>query len=145
MEYLFRYATYAIVFIFTSFLACVLSRLRRVYESVFRFISQMAFRMACSRWCAKAVGGGGGGGARHGLLGTGHGRPGAAAALGGRAHSSASDAVFAREDKYGAHNYHPLPVALQRAEGTFQRPPASASISRLKWRSSSRNSAFLGR
>lgn len=26
--------------------------------------------------------------------------------------------VFSREDKYGAHNYHPLPVALSRAEGT---------------------------
>ncbi|KAI1886970.1 hypothetical protein AGOR_G00201240 [Albula goreensis] len=25
--------------------------------------------------------------------------------------------VFAREEKYGAHNYHPLPVALERAEG----------------------------
>lgn len=25
--------------------------------------------------------------------------------------------VFAREDKYGAHNYHPLPVALEKAEG----------------------------
>ncbi|KAK6185849.1 hypothetical protein SNE40_007995 [Patella caerulea] len=28
-----------------------------------------------------------------------------------------SDAVFAREDKYGAHNYGPLPVALCRGEG----------------------------
>lgn len=27
--------------------------------------------------------------------------------------------VFAREDKYGAHNYHPLPVALEKAEGCF--------------------------
>ena len=27
--------------------------------------------------------------------------------------------VFAREDKYGAHNYHPLPVALERAEGVY--------------------------
>ncbi|XP_056089748.1 ornithine aminotransferase, mitochondrial [Rhinichthys klamathensis goyatoka] len=25
--------------------------------------------------------------------------------------------VFAREDRYGAHNYHPLPVALERGEG----------------------------
>ncbi|KAK7496298.1 hypothetical protein BaRGS_00012463 [Batillaria attramentaria] len=31
----------------------------------------------------------------------------------------ASEAVFAREDKYGAHNYHPLPVALARGEGVF--------------------------
>lgn len=27
--------------------------------------------------------------------------------------------VMAREDKYGAHNYHPLPVALAKAEGIF--------------------------
>jgi ornithine--oxo-acid transaminase len=26
---------------------------------------------------------------------------------------------IAREDKYGAHNYHPLPVVLERGEGTF--------------------------
>ncbi|KTG47765.1 hypothetical protein cypCar_00035392 [Cyprinus carpio] len=25
--------------------------------------------------------------------------------------------VYAREDRYGAHNYHPLPVALERGEG----------------------------
>lgn len=25
--------------------------------------------------------------------------------------------VFAREEKFGAHNYHPLPVAVSRAEG----------------------------
>lgn len=28
-----------------------------------------------------------------------------------------SQSVFDREDKYGAHNYHPLPVALSRGEG----------------------------
>lgn len=28
-----------------------------------------------------------------------------------------SQSVFDREDKYGAHNYHPLPVALTRGEG----------------------------
>uniref|UniRef100_A0A1L8E2A2 Ornithine aminotransferase n=1 Tax=Nyssomyia neivai TaxID=330878 RepID=A0A1L8E2A2_9DIPT len=28
-----------------------------------------------------------------------------------------SQAVFEREDKFGAHNYHPLPVALTRAQG----------------------------
>ena len=28
-----------------------------------------------------------------------------------------SQEVMEREDKYGAHNYHPLPVALARAEG----------------------------
>ena len=27
--------------------------------------------------------------------------------------------VFAREDKYGAHNYHPLPVALAKAKGVY--------------------------
>ncbi|KAJ4435860.1 hypothetical protein ANN_18480 [Periplaneta americana] len=30
-----------------------------------------------------------------------------------------SQDVFDREDKYGAHNYHPLPVALCRGEGVF--------------------------
>ncbi|XP_051173811.1 ornithine aminotransferase, mitochondrial [Leptopilina boulardi] len=30
-----------------------------------------------------------------------------------------SQEIFQREDKYGAHNYHPLPVALCRAEGVF--------------------------
>ena len=29
-----------------------------------------------------------------------------------------SEEVYAREDKYGAHNYHPLPVALEKGEGT---------------------------
>lgn len=28
-----------------------------------------------------------------------------------------SQAIFRREDKHGAHNYHPLPVALSRAKG----------------------------
>lgn len=28
-----------------------------------------------------------------------------------------SEEVFQREDKYGAHNYHPLPVAIQRGKG----------------------------
>ncbi|XP_020789602.2 ornithine aminotransferase, mitochondrial [Boleophthalmus pectinirostris] len=28
-----------------------------------------------------------------------------------------SEDIFAREDKYGAHNYHPLPVALERGQG----------------------------
>ncbi|XP_072030431.1 ornithine aminotransferase, mitochondrial-like [Amphiura filiformis] len=30
-----------------------------------------------------------------------------------------SEEVFSREDKYGAHNYHPLPVALKKGEGVF--------------------------
>ncbi|KAH8286505.1 hypothetical protein KR054_010310 [Drosophila jambulina] len=32
---------------------------------------------------------------------------------------SLSEAVYARENKYGAHNYHPLPVALTKGEGVF--------------------------
>lgn len=28
-----------------------------------------------------------------------------------------SEAIFKREDKYGAHNYHPLPVAIEKAKG----------------------------
>uniref|UniRef100_A0A3Q3X7P1 Ornithine aminotransferase n=1 Tax=Mola mola TaxID=94237 RepID=A0A3Q3X7P1_MOLML len=27
--------------------------------------------------------------------------------------------IYAREEKYGAHNYHPLPVALERGEGIY--------------------------
>ncbi|XP_034414717.1 ornithine aminotransferase, mitochondrial [Cyclopterus lumpus] len=30
-----------------------------------------------------------------------------------------SDEIYAREDKYGAHNYQPLPVALERGEGIY--------------------------
>lgn len=30
-----------------------------------------------------------------------------------------AEEVYAREDKYGAHNYHPLPVALQKGEGLY--------------------------
>lgn len=30
-----------------------------------------------------------------------------------------SDAAIALEDKYGAHNYHPLPVVLSRGEGVY--------------------------
>lgn len=32
-----------------------------------------------------------------------------------------SQQIFAREDKFGAHNYHPLPVALQRGKGKCDR------------------------
>ncbi|KAH8295824.1 hypothetical protein KR018_010481 [Drosophila ironensis] len=35
------------------------------------------------------------------------------------ASGSLSEAVYARENKYGAHNYHPLPVALTKGEGVF--------------------------
>lgn len=37
----------------------------------------------------------------------------------GRAADITSQMVFDREDKYGAHNYHPLPVALCRGKGVF--------------------------
>lgn len=30
-----------------------------------------------------------------------------------------SKQIFEREEKYGAHNYHPLPVALSRGKGKF--------------------------
>ncbi|XP_059146011.1 ornithine aminotransferase, mitochondrial-like [Physella acuta] len=30
-----------------------------------------------------------------------------------------SEKVFNREDKYGAHNYHPMPVAIKEAKGVF--------------------------
>ena len=30
---------------------------------------------------------------------------------------AASEVIFKRENQYGAHNYHPLPVALCRGEG----------------------------
>lgn len=30
-----------------------------------------------------------------------------------------SEKVFSREEKYGAHNYHPLPVAIRNAKGVF--------------------------
>ncbi|XP_063818215.1 ornithine aminotransferase, mitochondrial [Pseudophryne corroboree] len=30
-----------------------------------------------------------------------------------------SEYVFEREDRYGAHNYHPLPVALERGKGVY--------------------------
>ncbi|CAK9298645.1 unnamed protein product [Gordionus sp. m RMFG-2023] len=34
-------------------------------------------------------------------------------------HSKKSQFIFDREDKYGAHNYHPLPVALKRGQGVY--------------------------
>lgn len=30
-----------------------------------------------------------------------------------------SSMIFHREDKYGAHNYHPIPVALTKGKGEF--------------------------
>lgn len=35
--------------------------------------------------------------------------------------SLSSDLIFEREAKYGAHNYHPLPVALERGKGILVR------------------------
>ena len=31
--------------------------------------------------------------------------------------SSKSEAFITKENQYGAHNYHPLPVVLERGEG----------------------------
>lgn len=33
--------------------------------------------------------------------------------------ATTSRMVFDREDKYGAHNYHPLPVALSKGQGVY--------------------------
>ena len=33
--------------------------------------------------------------------------------------NQSSKAAIALEDKYGAHNYHPLPVVLQKGEGVY--------------------------
>lgn len=33
--------------------------------------------------------------------------------------SVTSEQVFSREEKYGCHNYHPLPVALNAGDGVF--------------------------
>ncbi|CAG5118165.1 unnamed protein product [Candidula unifasciata] len=43
----------------------------------------------------------------------------AATAVGPAKIGRPSEEVFAREDKYGAHNYHPLPVAIHRGKGVF--------------------------
>lgn len=39
-----------------------------------------------------------------------------------------SEYVFERESKYGAHNYHPLPVALERGKGTYRTHPESLRV-----------------
>lgn len=50
--------------------------------------------------------------------------------------TQASQDVFAKEDKYGAHNYHPLPVALSKAEGQFTSNASGVSLKiRLKIKS----------
>ncbi|XP_067928481.1 ornithine aminotransferase, mitochondrial-like [Watersipora subatra] len=36
-----------------------------------------------------------------------------------RLYGAASQQVFDKEEKFGAHNYHPLPVALKKGEGVF--------------------------
>ena len=50
----------------------------------------------------------------------------AAPALGPVKLGAKSQAVFDREDKFGAHNYHPLPVALSKGEGWCSFLPVSA-------------------
>ncbi|RWS29675.1 ornithine aminotransferase-like protein [Leptotrombidium deliense] len=40
-------------------------------------------------------------------------------ALSTRAQTVTSNYVFEREDKYGAHNYHPIPVALCKGKGVY--------------------------
>lgn len=37
-----------------------------------------------------------------------------------RVQTSASQKVFEKENKFGAHNYHPLPVALAKGEGKYE-------------------------
>jgi ornithine--oxo-acid transaminase len=32
---------------------------------------------------------------------------------------STSEAFISQEDKYGAHNYHPLPVVLKKGKGVY--------------------------
>lgn len=32
-------------------------------------------------------------------------------------HPLTPEQIYAREEKYGAHNYHPLPVALEKGKG----------------------------
>merc|ERR550532_2149941 len=44
-------------------------------------------------------------------------RAGASARCGVRAASSAQESLMALEDRYGAHNYHPLPVVLKEGKG----------------------------
>lgn len=39
--------------------------------------------------------------------------------------------VYDREDKYGAHNYHPLPVALERGEGECHIIPMIPGVKKL--------------
>lgn len=34
-------------------------------------------------------------------------------------HPLTPEQIYAREEKYGAHNYHPLPVALEKGKGEF--------------------------
>ena len=33
--------------------------------------------------------------------------------------SAAAEKYLALEDQYGAHNYHPIPVVLEKGEGVF--------------------------
>jgi hypothetical protein len=40
--------------------------------------------------------------------------------------------VFDREEKYGAHNYHPLPVALCHGKGILQNLTLKLSLAILR-------------
>jgi hypothetical protein len=53
----------------------------------------------------------------------------AAPAVGNAKIGEASEKVFAREDRYGAHNYHPLPVALCKGEGKLTNYPGFIVLS----------------
>lgn len=39
-----------------------------------------------------------------------------------------SEEIYAREEKHGAHNYHPLPVALERGQGEFRTKDCKSSM-----------------
>lgn len=44
-----------------------------------------------------------------------------------------SEEIYAREEKYGAHNYHPLPVALERGRGQFTLHELSQIRKTISW------------
>ncbi len=54
-----------------------------------------------------------------GAFGIGHGKPPNTESMNTLTLKNASASAIAREEKYGAHNYHPLPVVLERGEGVF--------------------------
>lgn len=58
--------------------------------------------------------------------------------------AATSQQVFEREDKYGAHNYHPLPVAINRAKG-FYLPKLRFSDVSAVFRTAFRERVYLDR